>query len=450
MEPREYLRTDGESGERFRIRALEAAGRTFQVVRCIDTKVGDRPVCAKAPLDEAYEGEAVQNDRRRAARFEVDVLSDELEGLPGAVEFLAIDREEGPAAPVVVTDWIEGTSAFDYVAKRPREVLDHGDLLAIVREVGGRLSEIHDRGYLFRDLDPRHVLLDADGAFEGLVGTANITRVQEPPIRPSSDYVDAPYVAPEARQERSGATMRRDADVYGLAALLAYLLTGEEPTAAVESPLTGRGYEQLEHIDPPGLRNLVAAGLQPVAKNRVSLATFLRHARLGALPGADDESLESGETVEPLPPPWSGAEPPGQNRAARSSLSPGPLISVNREVDDSGPAPGESPEFSGVKSEPVREFLGERNEVGEEFERGEATEDEDSGEVRRRTDGAPVREVNMVEENIASETEAKRAGVDPSGLPDLSDLPLRTRLLVGVAFPLAVLAVVAVVGYFTV
>lgn len=460
MEPRKYLRGGGDEGGRFRIQELAATGRTFQVVRCVDTEQGGRTVRAKAPLWDSNGDPDAREDRRRAAEFEIDVLDRGIAGWPEAVALLEIPDDEGGDAPVVVTEWVEGESVYDYVAKRPREVLDFGELLEVVRDAGSRVRDLHEAGYLFRDLDPRHILVDNSGAFAGFTGTGNITPLGESPIRPSSDYAEAPYVAPEARQERSGETMRPAADVYGLTALLAYLLTGEEPTAAVESPLPGRGYELLEHIEPDGLRHLVAAGLQPVAKNRVALEVFLERATLDDLPESGEPLLDSGDGIKTLPPPWSGAEPPGQNRAARSNLSSGPLISVPREESASDApegarsAPREglpsdvpdgapSSELEGVKSDPVREFLGEQDEIGAESE-GDEEDEEDT--IRRREDGAPAREVSMVRENVGGGAEAEPEPSSGDPLPELSELPLRTRLLLGLGLPLAVVAAVVISG----
>lgn len=441
MEPRKYLRGDTEDEGRFRIQELAAAGRTFQVVRCLDTERGGAPVCAKAPLYQSYEDEGAREVRREAAEFEIDVLQSELEGFPEAVDLLELARDDTGTDPVVVIGWTDGTPAYDFVEKRPREVLDSESLLELVRKVAERISELHDGGYLFRDLDPRHVLVDGKCRLEGVVGTSNITELEAAPIRPAADYVDAPYVAPEARQERSGETMRPAADVYGLAALLSFLLTGEEPTSAVESPLTGRAYEVLEHIEPAGLRHLVAAGLQPVAKNRISLETFVERARMDRLPSDGESLLDSGDSIRSLPPPWSGAQPPGQNRAAQSSLSDGPLISVDRPGTSSPTEFPDDTELSGVKSEPVREFMGERDGVGDD---PDSDEEEDS--IRRRGDGAPAREVSMVQENVPSDSTTESSEETVTSLPDLTDLSLGTRLLLGAGIPLAVIASVVAAG----
>jgi hypothetical protein len=79
-------------------------------------------------------------------------------------------------------------------------------------------------------------------------------------------------------------------------------------------------------MDPPGISLLIARCMQPLAKNR-----FARVERF--LPFCDIANLPTPQTKDfgmlQLPAPWSGAERP-ENRATRSSLSAGPLISTEK------------------------------------------------------------------------------------------------------------------------
>jgi len=114
---------------------------------------------------------------------------------------------------------------------------------------------------------------------------------------------------------------------------LSFMLTGDEPRDSVENPLTARAYEVLSEVDPPGISLLIARCLQPLAKNRFGrMERLVPFTRPGSLP----TPATKGFGMLQLPAPWSGAERP-DSRAARSSLSAGPLISVSPE--DAGDEP---------------------------------------------------------------------------------------------------------------
>lgn len=437
MRPGDYL--DGENGDqgRFRIEEAIATGRTHEVILCSDTERDSKPVVAKAPVV------APDSDSPSSVRFEVlereaELLDASIRGFPELVAMLEIDSLRGTPVPVLLYEHLAGTTLYDYVVKRPRKVLRDDPLAALLHEVGRAVEDLHERGYIYRDLDPRHVIVGEDGAFQGVVGVGNATRSRESPIRPSSDYADAPYVAPEARQERSGETLRPAVDVYGLAALTCFVFTGEEPLSAVESPLNARAYELLNRSVRSDLAALVAAGLQPVAKHRLEFEEILHHLDPGG------PLFEPGEAAKSLPEPWSGARPPGENRAERSDLSAGPLISVERE-SATGPSGNDGAidveGTRGVKSEPVREFLGETDRVGAEdtgAEEAAGKGERDASEIRRNEDGTPAKEISMSEEHLDEE----------AGEPDLTDLPLRTRLFLGIGLPFLVMLTVVLLGLF--
>lgn len=441
MRPGDYL--DGENGDqgRFRIEEAIATGRTHEVILCSDTERDSQPVVAKAPVVDP-DSDSPSSVRFEALQRESELLDASIRGFPERVAMLEVDSLSGTPVPVLIYEYLEGTTLYDYIVKRPRKVLRDDSLAALLHEVGRSVEDLHERGSIYRDLDPRHVVVGEDGVFQGFVGVGNVTPSREPPIRPSSDYVDAPYVAPEARQERSGETLRPEVDVYSLAALTSFVFTGEEPLSAVESPLNARAYELLNRSVRSDLAALVAAGLQPVAKHRLEFEEILRH--------LDPEGplFEPGEATKSLPEPWSGARPPGENRAEQSALSAGPLISVEREPAAEargarGAIDGGEDGVRGVKSEPVREFLGETDRVGmdetgaEEVEEDAAEEGErDSNDIRRNEDGTPAKEINMSEEHLDGE----------AGEPDRADLPLRTRLFLGIGLPFLVMLTVVLLG----
>ena len=368
----QFLRGDVDEG-RYRPIELVDEGRSYQIVRAEELESGDE-VCAKAILyeTEREEEDAYVEQRRdalRADRERLDAL--ELDWLPDVVDWFELEGE-----PVLVYASRPGTTLHRYVKSHSRRGLPPREAVELMRSLIEPLQRLHEAGYVLVDLDPRHVLVDDDGELAGLVGTANLSAIEERPSPSVMNYEEAPYVAPEARNERSGEMLRPLADLYGWGALLSFVLTEREPTSAVESPLQSDAYQALLEMDPEGAAVVVAATLQPMAKNRSESFEALA----AALEGdgwLDGSTLEA--TTGDLPEPWSGAEPPGDpgGRALQSSLSPGPLISVPRSeraadddttsltaaggdpVSPSGEAdePDEPDDIEGVASEPVQEFL---------------------------------------------------------------------------------------------
>jgi serine/threonine protein kinase len=491
----DFLRDETDGGGRFRIDDLVEASRSFQIVRCLDTERDDCAVYAKAPrYDEDEERAEAREDWRAALDFEAEVLERDIDGLPTFVERLEVATEDDAGEPVLVYESFEGDTLRNFVAKRPAGTISIDMLLGVVRQVAEICAELHDAGLVYRDLDPRHVIVDEDGEFVGAVGTGNVAEMQEPPNPVASRLADAPYVAPEARSERSGETLTPAVDVYGLAAMASYAFTGQETTTAVESPLIGEAYEALETVMVDGLDHFVAMGLQPVAKHRVDLDELIEHAHELGLAELSNETVRDELGMKPIPEPWAGAEPPETNRGEKSSLSAGPLISVSND-DSSGPsggrpgpfgelsgdgppgpsgnrpgpagdlsdAPGSPEDVEGVKSAPVREFLGE-SEADEAPPSPSGVDDEtdEDDEADPRTDGGgePVREISMVDENLEAEGTApepaepqadgpaidweKRAEESP--LPPLTELPLKWRLALGIGVPVLGVAIVAALG----
>jgi serine/threonine protein kinase len=143
-------------------------------------------------------------------------------------------------------------------------------------------------------------------------------------------YEQAAYTAPEIRKEYSGRTLLPEVDVYGLGALLSYLLTDESVRPVVENPLTEDAYRRLEDDLPTQVRSIIGKCLQPLAKNRFS--SFSEIPALDTGSEAADEKLQDVE----LPEPFEGAEhqAPGQPGISEN-LSPGPL--VGRSEQDTEP-----------------------------------------------------------------------------------------------------------------
>jgi serine/threonine protein kinase len=322
---------DAETGEpRFRVGELVASGRTYQIVLAEDTEAAGRQVCLKAVhYDEERAEDPEYVDARRGLLEQehafLEAVDDEL--LPRT---LGMARVTSPQAgfedePVLVYEYRPGVSLFEWVrAEHPEGVAPEVGL-GMLRRLVEFLIAVHRAGWIFRDLDPRHLIVDDDGELCGVVGAGNATAKGQRPEAAKMVYDEAVYVAPEARAERSGKMLRPSADCYGLGALLSFVLTGEEPRAVVENPLSWPAYERLSNLEPPGAALVVARCIQPLAKKRFGRLERLQpYLTPDGLPTAQTE----GFGMLLLPAPFSGVEDPENNRSLKSKLSAGPLISV--------------------------------------------------------------------------------------------------------------------------
>jgi serine/threonine protein kinase len=323
---------DAESGqERFRVRRMVASGRSYQVVLAEDTHDDGRLVCARAIF---YDTDRLGDEDYVAGRREaIDAEKHFLETvdsplLPEPVQLFRASSDEAgfEDEPVLVCEYIEGRTLFEWVTEEHPEGLEPATALGIFRDLVQFLITVHGQDYVFRDLDPRHLIVDDEGGLVGVVGFGNATQKGQRPNISKMDYQEAVYVAPEARAERSGKMLRPAADSYALGVLLSFMLTGEEPREVVENPLTWEAYDRLSNLEPSGLALIVARLIQPLAKKR-----FGRLERL--LPFTTEEGLPTTQTkgfgMLLLPAPFSGVEDPENNRALKSKLSSGPLISVD-------------------------------------------------------------------------------------------------------------------------
>lgn len=360
---------DAEGGSaRFRVLGLLANGRSYQIVGVEDTQAdtaSEQTLCARAVLyDTGYSTDAdYVRIRREAVREEwafLEKMNSPLLPTPIALLNVGIAPEDLPeiedaesmadepqVEPVLVCDWQDGLTIFEWIRREHPEGLPSEQALDLMGELVAFLQSVHTAGYVFRDLDPRHFIVgEADEAaaesvdgeasspkmtLTRVVGFGNATLIAERPNQAKFHYNESPYVAPEVRGDRSGTMLRTGADSYALGALLSFILTGEEPRTVVENPLGQLAYERLSNLDPPGLSLLVARLIQPHGKNRIArMERLAKYATRENLPTMQTK----GFGMLLLPAPFSGVEDPKNNRALHSKLSAGPLISIEPDANN--------------------------------------------------------------------------------------------------------------------
>lgn len=327
MRPGDFLVDASRDERRFRIKEFLYEGRSYQIALAEDTLMEDKLVCVKAIVyDEAKLGDkAYVASRRKALHQEMQFLALPAHLLPEPLDWIQLDGSDTSLErePVLVYEYMHGETLFDHVVGKYPEGMAPARALRIVGELGRFLAEIHHEKWVFRDLDPRHVIISVDDVIH-VVGCGNATPMGARP-NVTKMVLNPCYAAPEIRDETSGQFLRGAADIYSLAALLTFLLTGVEPRERPENPLTRAAYDKLSALEPPGIALLIARCIQPLAKNRFArVERFLQFCDMAHLPTPQTKDFG----LLQLPAPWAGAEP--ENRATASKLSAGPLISVAR------------------------------------------------------------------------------------------------------------------------
>ena len=318
--------------EGYRLESLIASGRNYEIAfgyRIPD----DRPVALKSI--KLGSGESV-SARTEALQREQQIAAD-VEGdgpIPELLDVLSVTPEtDNESRPVLVYDYIDGETLEEVVQQSNGLSLER--TRDVFRDIRPIVQNLHRRDILLRDLSPEHFIKSTDGLY--FVGVGNLIGMEDEPIRDKMKYEQAAYTAPEIRTEYSGRTLLPEVDVYGIGALLSYLLTGDPARPVVENPLTEDAYRCLEDDMPVEVRSIIGKSLQPLAKHRFS--------SLSDIPELDTSvDVSDGELqhVE-LPEPFEGAklQAPGKPGISEN-LSPGPLVGRSTEETGAEDNPGVS------------------------------------------------------------------------------------------------------------
>jgi serine/threonine protein kinase len=143
---------------------------------------------------------------------------------PGIVRISDLFEEAG--LHCLVMDLIVGESLYNTVRQQGR--LPDTEAVAIIRQIGEALSDVHQAGIVHRDAHPGNIMLRPNGQAVLIdFGLAN----ELMPTVISSRHPHNPAFAPwEQHIEGSG---KPTVDIYALAASLYYAVTGKVPTASL-------------------------------------------------------------------------------------------------------------------------------------------------------------------------------------------------------------------------
>ena len=171
--------------------------------------------------------------------------------------------------PYMVMDYIPGRSLYDMVLPPNRSANPLSEPVAVryIAQIAKALQAVHSKGLLHRDVKPQNIMIHQLTGEAVLIDFGIARELTQNPNKTHTSIVSEGYAPIEQylpRAQRSAAT-----DIYGLAATLYTLLTGEIPVAAVlrdRTPLVP--LQQLRPEVSPGVASAIASGMQIELKDR--------------------------------------------------------------------------------------------------------------------------------------------------------------------------------------
>lgn len=167
--------------------------------------------------------------------------------------------------PYMVMDYIPGRSLADIVSTDGQ--LSEAMAVGYVQQIGKALQAVHSKGLLHRDVKPQNIMIHELTGEAVLIDFGIARELTQNPAQTHTSIVSEGYAPIEQympKAQRSAAT-----DIYGLAATLYTLLTGETPVAAVLRDRTPMPpLQQLRTDVSESVAGAVTYGMQVELKDR--------------------------------------------------------------------------------------------------------------------------------------------------------------------------------------
>ncbi len=144
---------------------------------------------------------------------------------PGIVRISDLFEEKG--LHCLVMDLIVGQSLFNAVQQHGR--FPDTEAVAIIRQIGEALSDVHQAGIVHRDAHPGNIMLRPNG--QAVLIDFGLASELMPTVISSKHPYNPAFAPWEQYIEGSG---KPTVDIYALAASLYYAVTGQTPTPSVK------------------------------------------------------------------------------------------------------------------------------------------------------------------------------------------------------------------------
>jgi len=270
---------EGGTAEVYRAEHPERGACAFKVLR---SRLASDPTVVKRFLREAGYGSRVQH--------------------PGVVR--TYDYGEADGLYYLALEWADGKSLADYVHRAGP--LAPPLVANVVRQLAAALMAAHQAGIIHRDLKPENIVYDAGQQAVKLLDFGIARDAELPPeerLTRTGFFVGTlKYVAPEAL---SGELVDGRADIYSLATITYWLLTGQHPHTGrtprelfqqlLTQPPRPLSQAAPDRRFPPGLEAAVMRGLErDPARRQPTVAAFADEVTVGITAGSTGSGLKLG------------------------------------------------------------------------------------------------------------------------------------------------------------
>jgi eukaryotic-like serine/threonine-protein kinase len=217
---------------------------------------------------------------------------------PNIVAVHEVGEHEGQ--PYFSMDYVAGPNLAEFVGSRP---LPTKRAVRYARLVAEAIAYAHGQGLLHRDLKPSNVLIDrqdqpqvTDFGLAKTLGTESVFAPQTSSLTLSGQVLGSPnYLPPEQAAGRRGA-VGPASDVYGLGAILYFLLTARPPFVGETLETTLAQVLQQEPVSPRLLNGSVPRDLETICLKCLEKEPSRRYP--GAQSVADElRRFERGEPI---------------------------------------------------------------------------------------------------------------------------------------------------------
>jgi serine/threonine protein kinase len=201
-----------------------------------------------------------------------------------AVRHVYAAGEVGPFA-YRTTNWIDGESLAEAMRRGPRPI---PSVMSLVRDLLGALEHAHARGIIIRRIVPTTLILELSG--RGVVTDLRYSNWCLSHVPADDPAHVTPFSAPEVCAREAGEPA---SDVYAVAAIVYYALTGKEPETPPVPP------RSLRPAVPSAVERVVLRALRPTPRERYFTATemledFVSDAGVFHEPAAAPATSEKG------------------------------------------------------------------------------------------------------------------------------------------------------------